>query len=68
MRMVDFQFEKISRLTVLRYVDSLSSHLEKIFNFAEGADMISPQQIRRARAMLGMTQADLAVRASLSST
>lgn len=30
--------------------------------------MLTPQQIRGARAMLGMTQADLAARAGLSAT
>ncbi len=30
--------------------------------------MLTPQQIRGARAMLGMTQADLAARANLSAT
>ena len=46
----------------------MSSLLEKIPRMAYGCCMITPQQIRGARALVGLTQAALAKRAGLSTT
>ena len=49
-------------------VVAVSSKLEIFSRSATIRSMLTPQQIRGARAMLGMTQADLAARAGLSAT
>ena len=46
----------------------MSSILDKISSIAYAFCMITPQQIRSARALVGLTQAALAKRAALSTT